>query len=153
MSRTIVIIHPGALGDVLLAVPAMRRLRVRFPQHQIILCANDQASELLAECHVIDRWLSVQGMACLELFGGSISVTSELSRWLARCDGVIAWVKDKEGTLAAAMRRCGAREVRVVSLLHCAKCKTSERSVSRNVGGTTSQSFDACAVTATRPSD
>ncbi len=45
--RTIMMIHPGGLGDVLLAVPAMGRLRTRFPNHRLVLCAEDQVARLL----------------------------------------------------------------------------------------------------------
>ncbi len=115
MTRTIVIIHPGALGDVLLAVPAMRRLRARFPQHKSLLFANEPVSRLLLDCRVIDAWMSVQGAACARVFAGSVSVSDELMRWLGRCDHAVAWTQDKEGTLATVLRSCGAREERVQS--------------------------------------
>ena len=47
MARTVVMIHPGGLGDVLLAVQAMSRLRTRFPKHRLVLCAEDQVARLL----------------------------------------------------------------------------------------------------------
>ena len=68
--RTIIMIHPGGLGDVLLAVPAMVRLRTRFPNHQLVLCAEDQIARLLLACRIIDAWTSVQGRGCADLFAG-----------------------------------------------------------------------------------
>ena len=54
--RTIVMVHPGGLGDVLLAVPAMVRLRIHFPNHQLVLCAEDQvASHGRSFRGVVDR--------------------------------------------------------------------------------------------------
>jgi heptosyltransferase-3 len=53
-------IHPGGLGDVLLAVPAMVRLRTRFPNYRLALCAEDQAAKLLLACGIVDVWTSMR---------------------------------------------------------------------------------------------
>jgi ADP-heptose:LPS heptosyltransferase len=115
MRRTVVIIHPGALGDVLLAVPAIKRLRERFPHHQHVLCANGSVARLLFECRVVDGWISVQGSDCARLFERGASVEGELNGWLAHCDCAIAWMQDKDGSLAAAWRKAGARNVIIAS--------------------------------------
>lgn len=115
MARTIVIIHPGGLGDLLLAVPAIYGLRARFPGHQLLLCAQDQASEFLHECRLIDRWMSVETAACTALFGGSHPQDLLLSDWLTRCDLAVAWTRDESGTLAAVLKHSGAATVLVQS--------------------------------------
>ena len=46
--------HPGSLGDVLLAVPAMVRLRTRFPGYRLALFAEVQVAKLLYACGVVD---------------------------------------------------------------------------------------------------
>ncbi|MBI3356879.1 MAG: glycosyltransferase family 9 protein [Nitrospirae bacterium] len=115
MIRTTVIIHPGALGDVLLAVPAMKRLRARFPQHQSLLIAGESVSRLLLDCRVIDAWLSLEGASCSGLLAGSIPISDELNDWLGRCDLAVAWTQDNEGTLATVFRSCGIVEQRIQS--------------------------------------
>ncbi|MEQ1791684.1 MAG: hypothetical protein ABL905_05215, partial [Nitrospiraceae bacterium] len=100
MARTIVMIHPGGLGDVFLSIPAMTRLRNRFPRHQLLLCAGDQAATLLLACRIIDGWTSVQGRACADLFAGS--VTGQLQTWLEDCDLAIGWMEDADGRLSVA---------------------------------------------------
>lgn len=113
--RTIVIIHPGGLGDVLLAVPAMVRLRTRFPEHWLVLCAEDQPARLLLACRIIDAWTSVQGRAIAELFAGTDSVTGQLRSWLEDCDLAIGWMQDLDGRLSETLKVVGAREVIVNS--------------------------------------
>ena len=113
--RTIVIIHPGGLGDVLLAVPAMVRLRTRFPEHWLVLCAEDQPAKLLLACRIIDAWTSVQGRASTELFAGADSVTGQLRNWLEDCDLAIGWMQDLDGRLSETLKAVGAREVIVRS--------------------------------------
>ncbi len=115
MTRTIIIIHPGALGDVLLAVPAMRRLKEQFPRRQLMLCANGPVAQLLLECRVIDAWISMQGIVCASLFNRDAPVEGQLKSWLARCDCAVAWTQDEDGTLAETLRNTGARSVIVSS--------------------------------------
>ena len=115
MPRTVVIMHPGGLGDVLLAVPAIRSLQARFPRHQLLLCGQDQASEFLHECRLVDRWMSVQATACTALFGGAAPDDPTLKDWLSRCDLAVAWTRDEALTLAAALTHCGAAAVLIQS--------------------------------------
>jgi len=113
--RTIVIIHPGGLGDVLLAVPAMLRLRIRFPEHRLVLCAEDQPAKLLLACRIIDAWTSVHGRASTELFAGADSVTGQLRSWLKDCNLAIGWMQDLDGRLSETLKAVGARKVIVRS--------------------------------------
>jgi len=108
-------IHPGGLGDVLLAVPAMARLRTRFPKHRLVLCAEDQVARLLLACRIIDEWTSVQGRACADLFAGTDSATGQVQAWLQDCDLAIGWMDDLDGKLSETFKAVGAREVIVRS--------------------------------------
>lgn len=127
MTRTIVVIHPGGLGDVLLAVTAMARLRIRFPTHRLVLCAGDQVAKLLLACGIVDEWTSVQGRACADLFAGADSVTGQVQAWLEDCDLAIAWAHDPEGKLREALKALGAREVIVRSPFSTALQATHQR--------------------------
>lgn len=106
--RTVVILHAGGLGDLLLAVPAIRSLRERFPRHQLLLCGQEQAAELLGECDLVDQWLPMQTTACTALFAGATPEDPVLSDWLSRCELAVAWISDDAGALAASLRRFGA---------------------------------------------
>jgi lipopolysaccharide heptosyltransferase III len=108
-------IHLGGLGDVLLAVPAMVRLRTRFPYHQLVLCAEDQIAKLLLACRIIDAWTSVHGRACTDLFTGAGSVTGQVRTWMEDCDLAIGWTQDFDGKLFETLNAAGAREVIVRS--------------------------------------
>lgn len=115
MGRTVVILHPGALGDVVLAVPAMRRLLARFPLHRSLLISNEPIGRFLLECRMVDAWIPVQGAACTDLFAGSVPASTELGCWLNECDCVVAWINDEGGTLATALRSCGVLEMWIQS--------------------------------------
>src|SRR5262249_35168736 len=115
MTRTIVIMHPGGFGDLLLAVPVIRRLRLRFPRHQFLLCGHEELCEFFYECRLVDRWMSVQSSACTDLFGGTEPNDPLLKDWLSRSDLAVAWTKDEFGRLTAALKNSGAGTVVVQS--------------------------------------
>ena len=115
MKRTVLIIHPGALGDILLAVPAIRRLSLKFPQHEIVLVAAAAVSRLLLECGVISDWLPLEGHACLGLFSGASSISKELYSCVNRCDRAVVWMEDKEGVLGSFFQEFGVANVQIQS--------------------------------------
>lgn len=115
MKRTVLIIHPGALGDVLLAVPAIRRLGGRFPQHETVLLASAAVSRLLLECGFISDWLPLEGRACLGLFSGTSSISRELNSYVNRCDLAVAWMEDHDGALGSFFQELGIARVQIQS--------------------------------------
>lgn len=115
MKRTVVIIHPGALGDVILAVPAICRLRERFPHHRLVLCARPDVSAFFVFCGIVDEWTSWQGPDALDLLVETGRLTDKWQAWLSDCDLAIAWMQDRDGDVAARLASCGAREVIVRS--------------------------------------
>ena len=113
--KTIIMIHPGSLGDVLLAVPAMARVRTRFPNHRLALCAEVQAAKLLLAFGIVDAWTSLQGRDCADLFVDAGSVTGQVRTWSRDCDLAIGWMQDHDGTLSGTLKALGVREVIVRS--------------------------------------
>ena len=115
MARFIVVIHPGALGDVLLAVPALRWLKKKFPDHRILLISHEPVGQLLLECRLIDAWMSVQGARCADLCSGAMPDSAELRERLNACDLAVAWMQDEDRGLTTALKICGVGEIRIQS--------------------------------------
>jgi heptosyltransferase-3 len=115
VKRTVLLIHPGALGDVLLAVPAIKRLSLKFPQHEIVLIASTAVSRLLLECGMISNGLPLEGQVCLRLFSRTVSISRELASCVDRCDLAVAWMEDKEGMLGAFFQEFGVARVQIQS--------------------------------------
>jgi heptosyltransferase III len=115
MNRSVVAIHPGALGDVLLAVPALKQLASQFPRRTILLIARASIGRLLAECRVIDECISMESQICSELYAGFGHQSMELRSRLEGCDAAVAWVDDAEGSLADVLRTCGIPKVWIQS--------------------------------------
>jgi heptosyltransferase III len=117
--RTVVILHPGGLGDLLLAVPAIYSLKTRYPTHKVLLCGHEEGSRFLAECGLVDCSLSVETTACTALFAGQRPDDPSLLDWLGCCDYAVAWTGDESGILAAALKHCGAAIAVVQSPFAC----------------------------------
>ena len=87
-------IHPGSLGDVLLAsVPAMAGMRTGFPNYRLALCAEDQAAKLLLAFGIVDAWTSLQGRDCADLFVDAGYLTGQIRTWSRGCDLAIGWMQ------------------------------------------------------------
>lgn len=115
MKRNVVVIHPGALGDVLLAVPAIMKFGLRFPRHNLLLIARASVSRFLAECRVVDEWIAAESQICSGLFARFVCQSNELGSHLERCDAAVAWVEDADGSLVNALREYGVRSILIQS--------------------------------------
>ena len=115
MTRSILVVHPGSLGDVLLAVPAIERLRRKFSQRALVLIAQAEACRFLAACHVIDEWQSIDGTEISDLLTGSIREGSWLATCLQHCDGAVVWMEDEVRRIETTLRRCGVRRITIGS--------------------------------------
>ena len=106
MARTVLIIHPGALGDILLALPAIRSIRNSFPRHDVVLLAQASAARLLLSCKEVDQIEFTEGSVLTSLTAG-MNVYEEVPPWLLHCDLAIAWVNDVQGGLQATFSQFG----------------------------------------------
>jgi ADP-heptose:LPS heptosyltransferase len=113
--RTILTIHPGALGDVLLARPAMQALQRAHPRHALGLLAGGEVARLLKASGEAAETFPLESEALASLLAGPASVRHALRDWLNRCDLAVAWMDDQEGCLEATLRAFGIRSVIVCS--------------------------------------
>lgn len=121
MRRAVLIIHPGALGDVLLALPAIRALRQRFQDHDHLLLAGEDVGGLLQACREVDLAIPLEGGTLASILAGERGPWGRESSWIERCDLAVGWLRDSEQQLSRALRSLGAREVIVRSPLDAAR--------------------------------
>jgi lipopolysaccharide heptosyltransferase III len=65
-----VLIHPGALGDVLLAVPALRALRAARPDEPVVIAAEPRLAALLRDLGEADQAVPLDALGLGALFTG-----------------------------------------------------------------------------------
>ena len=111
----VLIIHPGALGDVLLALPAIRMIRRRFASHAMVLVAQNRIGQLLRVCGEVDRVWSTEGSVLSALYSEHPALRVPIREALSRTTHVVGWLPDRDGRLARNVRHLGIQHVRLVS--------------------------------------
>lgn len=92
---TALVIHPGALGDVLLAVPALRAVRRARPGLRLTLAAQPRIAALLQALGVVDAGVAVDGLGLERLFvengpppGDRVTTAARVVAWMGAGDPV-----------------------------------------------------------------
>lgn len=88
MAGTLVI-HPGALGDVLLAVPALRALRPPGRAGRLVLAGQPRIARLLRDLGIVDEAVDFEGLG-LSAFFVEDGLPGEHRR-LAAAERVVCW--------------------------------------------------------------
>ena len=96
-------IHPGALGDVLLAVPALRALRAA--DGPLTVAAQPRIGALLVTLGVADRAVAFETLGLDALFGDApLAAEAPLARHLADATRVVCWFGARDAGFTRRLR-------------------------------------------------
>lgn len=109
--RSVLVIHPGGLGDVLLAVPALQAIRSCYPSHQLVLLTGTEVGRLLHLCGVVEQALSIEAGHLATLFAGLQQLSSSAEEMIQDCDLAVGWLSDSDGSLRATLRNRGISRI------------------------------------------
>jgi len=107
MASHLLIVHPGTLGDVLLAWPAVHALRHAYPSHSIGLLAAQGIGRLLETCGEVHAVFPIEGAALTNLLMGSQACRGNLERWLEQCDVAVCWLQNPDRHVASTLSSFG----------------------------------------------
>lgn len=109
--QSILVIHQGALGDFILALPALKTLRKAFPHAKSVIMGYPRILELVHERFYADAIFSVdqKGMASFFTREGNLDFT--LSEFFKTFDLIVVFGKDGEGTAVGNLRRVGGGRI------------------------------------------
>lgn len=89
--RAGLLVRLGGLGDVLIALPALRLVRAAFPGARLRLMARPDCGALLREAGVVDAASAPDDPAWMPLFDPALSPTPEFRAELAGADALLGW--------------------------------------------------------------
>jgi ADP-heptose:LPS heptosyltransferase len=92
----VLVIHPGALGDLLLAVPALRALRRTCDRHAIALAAQPRIGSLLEALGVVDAAIAFDSLELDALF--IADATRPVDARLLAAAHVVSWFGARDAT-------------------------------------------------------
>jgi ADP-heptose:LPS heptosyltransferase len=85
------LIRLGGLGDLLVALPALRLVRATFPEANLHLLARKEYGGLLLEADVVNVVSAADDLKWMPLFDGSVPFPGEFRREMSRFDWVGGW--------------------------------------------------------------
>jgi heptosyltransferase-3 len=103
----IIIFRPGALGDTLLAFPALAALRCAFADTRLIAIGNALALALARDAGLVDEAFAYDLPWWSELFSEEGVRSPEARRTLAGARLVLLWLRDPDGLAERNLRALG----------------------------------------------
>lgn len=110
MASGTLIVHPGALGDVLQAVPALLGLRAAAAGRPLAFAGQPRLGRLLVELDVVDEARAFDGLGLSTLFTDAPipEALAELTRRFAR---VVSWFGSRDATYRARLAVLGPETI------------------------------------------
>ena len=99
----ILALHPGALGDIILSLPALAILRDRYPDARITLAADTDFAVVAASGYA-ERILSISSLPLHRLFGTE-DVSLDDERFWHSYDRIVSWTGSGHESFAARLAR------------------------------------------------
>jgi len=99
----ILVLHPGALGDIILSLPALRVLHDHFSDARITLAANADYAAAAASGYA-DRILSLDALPLHHLYTSMPLPPAELQFWRSY-DRVVSWTGSGSSTFSENLSR------------------------------------------------
>ena len=114
--RSILVIHQGALGDFVLALPGLEAMRKAFPQNKLAIIGYPGILELVEKRFYADEILSVDQKGMASFFVSEGPLDPSLSQFFKGFDLVVVFGRDGGGPVVKNLRRvCGGRVLHIHS--------------------------------------
>jgi len=115
-AQSVLTIHQGALGDFILALPALETIRKAFPQAKSVMMGYPRILELVEKRFYAEEILSVDQKGMASFFVREGSLDSTLSKFFKKFDLIVVFGRDGEGTVIVNLRRvCEGRVLHIRS--------------------------------------
>ncbi len=106
-SSNLCIFHPGALGDGLLSLKAVRTLKRRFPNHEVIWFGPKKLGEVFVACQEVSQAYSFDDIHFLPSPKPGSVKGERLTDLFSRCERAIGWMDDSNGIWESYCQKAG----------------------------------------------
>ena len=90
--QRILVIRGGAIGDMIVTLPALRALRLAFPRATIELLGNPSRAILAQHPHYVDRITDLERWELYRFFNQSPTVSEALATFLSTCELILSYL-------------------------------------------------------------
>ena len=111
----LLVIHPGSLGDALLALSGVRALRRFYPKHRLVWMGQAEIGRLLENCQEVDESLSLEGQFFAQLYLPHEQWADRLKKLIEHCTHCVGWLNDPDGVLKENLTSFGINNVIIQS--------------------------------------
>jgi len=108
---SILVLRGGALGDLVLTLPAMKLLRDSRPEARVTLAGRMPAAALAAEGGLVDSVINLDGADLVWLFSADTDPSPVSRRWGSDFDLAVSFLPDADGAVRRNLLRSGVRKV------------------------------------------
>jgi ADP-heptose:LPS heptosyltransferase len=113
---SVLVIHQGALGDFILALPALETLRHAFPHAKLIIMGYPRILELVEKRFYADEILSIDQKGMASFFVREGVLDFQLSQYFETFDLIVVFGKEGESTIIRNLRKvCQGRILHIHS--------------------------------------
>jgi ADP-heptose:LPS heptosyltransferase len=103
--QSILVIHQGALGDFILALPTLETLRDTFPKAKLVIMGFPRILELVDQRFYADEILSIDQRGMAPFFFRGAPLDRPLSQFFSTFNLLVVFGKDGEGTLIGNLKQ------------------------------------------------
>jgi len=109
--KRVLIIRQGAIGDVIVTLPAIALLRDAYPDAYIEIIGNEQTLKLAVDAGYADKARAGERVLTAEIYKQNARLSDETVRYFSGFDIVLAYMKDKGDVIEYHINKCGAGRV------------------------------------------
>ena len=109
--QRILVIRGGAIGDMIVTLPALGALRQTFPHATIELLSNPQRAILAQHPRYVDRIIDPERWDVYRLFSQAPTVSEVLATFLSSFDLILSYLPAPDATFATNLQHYCPREV------------------------------------------
>ncbi len=106
----ILVIRGGAIGDFILALPAIKLLRDAHPSSHLEILGSEPIIALAENRFYAAATRSLEDAALSRFFWNGADLPEALVQYFGSFDLIVSYLFDPDGTFAANLRRCGTFE-------------------------------------------